>query len=467
MEGKQSSSACYLLSTSRFSVTCSVGFLGMTSEVYRPAQVLPRGEKGMVGAGARGGGGDPEVFRPRPATQGGPPGTGYRFGQLSHNSFFTRHNPHPHRVRHLKGLLDVPICSVSDDGYFSSPRYSMQFPPNSFNNTKLNKWKGRIPVHSVNINSQLHPVNTVTGLQYFTGLNSYPWRERAIPRVGLVPVTETWRDELQRFTEQLGDMTLTKDPAKDSLQKAEDRPRTVYSQETGRLIPPPSRALSRGNSRRGQRLPINPTLQHIVPAPDMENVVLTMLCQILQTEDINAVQAWLCSAGNREKTMVMEMIQAAMAGREEYWKNYPPQVIDQSGVDFSMNKLPPIDGAPRPPTGEVNRLVIEETAPVAPMVEPPKSPKRTVVDDTDFAIEPPTNNVFRPPSPPKKPSSQQFQRPATGPTLQAVVAAIPDIEAAPKPSSPDGRAKNTKTSPKAAVPEILNVWNQMESINTF
>ena len=26
-----------------------------------------------------------------------------------------------------------------------------------------------------------------------------------------------------------------------------------------------------------------------------------MLCQILQTEDINAVQAWLCSAGERGK----------------------------------------------------------------------------------------------------------------------------------------------------------------------
>ena len=36
----------------------------------------------------------------RPGTQGG-----YRFGQLSQNSFFTRHNPHPSRVRHLKGLF--------------------------------------------------------------------------------------------------------------------------------------------------------------------------------------------------------------------------------------------------------------------------------------------------------------------------------------------------------------------------
>lgn len=29
--------------------------------------------------------------------------------------FYTRHNPHPTRVRHMKGLLDVPICCVEDN----------------------------------------------------------------------------------------------------------------------------------------------------------------------------------------------------------------------------------------------------------------------------------------------------------------------------------------------------------------
>lgn len=29
-----------------------------------------------------------------------------------------------------------------------------------------------------------------------------------------------------------------------------------------------------------------------------------MLCQILQTEDINAVQAWLCSAGERGNELI-------------------------------------------------------------------------------------------------------------------------------------------------------------------
>lgn len=35
----------------------------------------------------------------RPATMGG-----YRFGQLSMSQFFTRHNPHPKRVNHFKGI---------------------------------------------------------------------------------------------------------------------------------------------------------------------------------------------------------------------------------------------------------------------------------------------------------------------------------------------------------------------------
>ena len=81
----------------------------------------------------------------------------------------------------IVGLLDVPICAVNDDGYFANPRFSLQFPPNQFNQKKLQ----RIPVNAINVNSQLHPINTVTGLQYFTGLNSYPFREKAIPRVGM------------------------------------------------------------------------------------------------------------------------------------------------------------------------------------------------------------------------------------------------------------------------------------------
>ena len=37
-----------------------------------------------------------------------------RSSRSSTNSFFTRNSPHPARVKHIKGLLDVPICTVLD-----------------------------------------------------------------------------------------------------------------------------------------------------------------------------------------------------------------------------------------------------------------------------------------------------------------------------------------------------------------
>uniref|UniRef100_A0A8C5I0U4 Thymus, brain and testes associated n=1 Tax=Gouania willdenowi TaxID=441366 RepID=A0A8C5I0U4_GOUWI len=43
-----------------------------------------------------------------------------RFGSLSHHSFFSRHNPHPNRVRHIQGLNGRPICSVRDDWFVTS-----------------------------------------------------------------------------------------------------------------------------------------------------------------------------------------------------------------------------------------------------------------------------------------------------------------------------------------------------------
>lgn len=104
----------------------------------------------------------------------------------------------------FSGLLDVPICSVNDDGYFANPRYSLNFPPSQFDNQKLKNWKGQIPVSAINVNSQLHPINTITGLQYFTGLNSYPYREKAIPRVGLGKFMLPYSSPFLLFSHQSG-----------------------------------------------------------------------------------------------------------------------------------------------------------------------------------------------------------------------------------------------------------------------
>ena len=88
----------------------------------------------------------------------------------------------------------------------------------------------------------------------------------------LVPVTEAWRDELKALTDAIKDYQ----PPQEQQQKPLERPKTQYSETTGRLIPPPSRAMSRGNSRQASRQGSrggNRNFQHIAEDPDMETEV--------------------------------------------------------------------------------------------------------------------------------------------------------------------------------------------------
>jgi len=257
---------------------------------------------------------------------GSRPATSCGFGKLSHSSFFARHNPHPGRVRHIKGLLDVPICAVNDEGQFANPRHSLQFPPNHHDEMKLKSYNTQyynVPVGAINVNSQLHPIDTLSGIQKFVGsaMNGRIFREKAVNNLTNpnVPLGEAWREELEALTSAVGAAGL------EDMQRRPPsvKPRTAqYSTTTGRLIPPPSRAMSRGNSRAARREVFFNKLQNISDNPDIETMIMQMLCQILQTEDAGAVQAWLVSAGDREKSMVLDMIRAALVSNEEYYKQY-------------------------------------------------------------------------------------------------------------------------------------------------
>jgi len=357
-----------------------------------------------------------DVFRKRPSTQGSLPG--YRFGRMSHNSFFTRHNPHPARVRHIKGLLDIPICAVNDNGYFANPRYSMNFPPNSADNNKLKSYSAfmdRMPSNSINVNSQMYPINTITGLQYFMGkpLNFKVFRERAVTKPGLGSAPDAWRDELQALIDAIGvsnsnlpkqrnngvprtPKTAPKTPADyvrghSRGQKAEgNRPRTSqYSAATGRLVPPPSRAMSRQASRQGRRTATMEQLEQLTGDPDTESIVLAMLAQILQTDDISAVQSWLVSAGDREKCMVLDMIRAALASSEESIDNERREKFTLPGIEGQI-----IGDETSDLTKHIDRLSL--------MDEDPKyqrnirSPEAPCIPEEDADIEKPsTNAVFR------------------------------------------------------------------------
>lgn len=236
-----------------------------------------------------------------------------RFGSFSKSSFFSRHNPHPVRVRHIRGLNGVPICSVNDEGYFpASPRLSLENMPTTQQRYFLEQ---RVNPSWLGVNSKSFPIDPITGIQ------NYPYKEKAVPRFGLIPITDAWRDELSDFCCKAGLINpQQQQPVKVEKESARKR-RTQYSATTGRLIPPPSRASSRMSSRSTHSIASQPLLtaplNHISVYPDSETLMLNMLCQILQTDSVNDVQQWLVSAGEREKAMVLDLIKSGIGSDEQ------------------------------------------------------------------------------------------------------------------------------------------------------
>ncbi|XP_052824188.1 protein TBATA isoform X2 [Octopus bimaculoides] len=275
---------------------------------------------------------------------------GYRFGQLSKNSFFTRHNPHPKRVKHIKGLLDVPICTVLD----------WDIPPIS--PRKDSGYKNEVSL------------SFISDTERFKRLRHF-YKEKVLPNYGPLALMEDWNDEFHNFTNQLG-LTLQNTNVKSQFpNKAKDRKShssgCVYSSETGRLIPPPSRAISKHRMHTGQReLLANPALG-IVDQQELENTVLTILCQILQTSDMEAIQGWLICASDKEKNLVSNLIKAAVLsqtnnsvnvqnvnGREHHQITTLPPIRENTAVKditFSNN----INQENRKKSSKVDRLILE------------------------------------------------------------------------------------------------------------
>ncbi|KAM9324996.1 protein TBATA [Gastrophryne carolinensis] len=202
-----------------------------------------------------------------------------RFGNLSHNSFFSRHNPHPHRVTHIQGLNGIPICIVNDDWSVSSPLYPHPM------------IKSQLPTNLLGVPSL--PIGDPYG-------NKVPFFDTG-------SVSEAWKEELRELAEKVA--AAEKKPEK---KEEEDNPRrsTQYSAETGRIIPASARGMTRRGSRKNHSSKGKNSSSHF---HEQELLVLELLCQILQTDSLSAVQQWLLSAGQREKDIVMSMIQTATA----------------------------------------------------------------------------------------------------------------------------------------------------------
>uniref|UniRef100_A0A3Q1B877 Thymus, brain and testes associated n=1 Tax=Amphiprion ocellaris TaxID=80972 RepID=A0A3Q1B877_AMPOC len=181
-----------------------------------------------------------------------------RFGALSHHSFFSRHNPHPHQVTHIQGLNGRPICMVRDDWCVTSSL----FPHPLLKSHVLRKSPG--PAFTFPLTQNLHAVS---------GNNNK---------------SEAWRDELKELVAKVN-LSFRDQPEDEFVHQ-----KTQYSADTGRIIPPSSKSyLHRFHSQH---------LKYPQPFQDQELTVLELLCQILQTDSLSTVQQWLLLAGQRGKT---------------------------------------------------------------------------------------------------------------------------------------------------------------------
>ncbi|XP_035261265.1 protein TBATA isoform X1 [Anguilla anguilla] len=225
-----------------------------------------------------------------------------RFGTLSHHSFFSRHNPHPSRVTHIRGLNGNPVCIVNDDWHVSTP-----LSPHPF-------IKSQLPWATFGSPAIQIP------FMNFSGHNAAHHN------------AETWREELKDLAAKVV-MSASASKDKKTAEEEPARRRTQYSAQTGRIVPPASQASGRRSSRHARpRGPPHPVTLH-----DQELMVLELLCQILQTDSLSHVQQWLLYAGQREKDMVMCLIQNALDGSV---LNSQDQAPNQGGTPISPLSLP-------------------------------------------------------------------------------------------------------------------------------
>ncbi|XP_077897088.1 protein TBATA isoform X3 [Ictidomys tridecemlineatus] len=150
-----------------------------------------------------------------------PSGT-YRFGRLSHHSFFSRHHPHPHHVTHIPDFTGRPVCIVRNKLSASPlPRSSI-----------LSQCLKVIPSISVPIGDPQS--NRNPQLSY-----------------------EAWKKELKELTSRV----------------------VMFTKETEQ------------NNKE----------------------ILELLCQILQTDSLSAVQYWLLYATPTEKDLALALLQRAVS----------------------------------------------------------------------------------------------------------------------------------------------------------
>ncbi|XP_052599897.1 protein TBATA [Peromyscus californicus insignis] len=215
-----------------------------------------------------------ELKIPKPQTP-----SAYRFGRLSHHSFFSRHHPQPQRVTHIPDFTGKPVCVVRD-GFSLAPL-----------------------TQSALLSGCLMGMPTISDPIGDPQSNRNPQLS-----------SDTWRKNLK----DLASRAFTKEIEPRTNEQKEEPPLreqgAKYSAETGRLIPASCQALSRRGhqGQRGHSSGRDGGVQASI-LQDQDLLILELLCQILQTDSLHAIQFWLLYAPPKEKDLALGLLQTALA----------------------------------------------------------------------------------------------------------------------------------------------------------
>ncbi|XP_045424340.1 protein TBATA [Lemur catta] len=256
----------------------------------------------------------------------------YRFDRLSHHSFFSRHHPHPQRVTHSPDFTGKPVCVVRDE-------FSLSPLPQS---TLLSSCLMGMPTISVplgdpqsNRNPQLSSETWKSELKELASRVAFFTKENEQQKNKEVGAEHrSWSGK--RID---GSTPLYRDPS-----QQEEPPReqgAKYSAETGRLIPSSTRAVGRRSSRQGQRgQPSSRDGGVRAILQDQELLILELLCQILQTDLLSAIQFWLLYAPPRERDLALGLLQTAVA-------QLLPKPLTSIPAERLLNQLEEVQESPQ------------------------------------------------------------------------------------------------------------------------
>ncbi|XP_069341682.1 uncharacterized protein C4orf17 homolog [Eulemur rufifrons] len=244
---------------------------------------------------------------------------GSRIVPRNDSCFLVRHTPHPRRVCHIKGLNNIPICTVNDDEDVSAG--------------------GGQPVHVDKDETPCAKCSCLPG----TAAPQSPAR-------GVSPASTSVRVPPRPHSEPSRKI-------KECFKTSSENPLVIEKEENKAKKPPspPKASSTAGSCSSGMTSTKNDVKANTVCIPnylDQEIKILAKLCDILHTDSLAEVLQWLVHASSKEKEWVSALVHSELAeinlltSRRGHTSK---EAAAETGKPLTVNSPPAVQSPPKSP----------------------------------------------------------------------------------------------------------------------